>query len=128
MGSESGQSASAFTAVVVLALFLVVGLVVDGGGQLAATARADDVAAAAVRVATDASASDEIAGDSTQAGRIAAEAYLATQRDVTGLVSVADDTVTVTTQVRRTTLFLSLIGIDALTADASATGRLHSGP
>lgn len=126
MRSEQGQSASAFVAVVALALFLVVGLVIDGGAQLTATARADDVAAAAVRVATDASASSQVDGQGVEAGRRAAEQYLASEPDVRGNVRVAGDTVTTTVRVETRTAFLSLIGIGHLTADATATGRLHS--
>lgn len=126
MRPQSGQSASAFTAVVVVALFLVAGLVIDGGSQLAARVRAEHVAAAAVRVATDASATASVAGGGTDAGRRAAEDFLATEPDVDAEVHSVGGEVTVTTHIRTSTLFLSLIGITGLSAHASASGRLHA--
>ncbi|WP_028708412.1 hypothetical protein [Propionicicella superfundia] len=128
MRSESGQSASAFVAVVAVALFLVAGLVVDGGGRLAAVARADAVAAAAVRLAADASAASGVDGGAGGAalGRRAAEEYLAAQPDVTGEVQVAGGVVSVEVRATRTTVFLSLVGIRTVAAEASASGVLRA--
>lgn len=127
MKHESGQSLSAFTAVVVFALFLVVGLVVDGGAQLAAAGRAESVAGAAVRVALDAAAEGRVGGDSGAAAALrAAEAYLAGQDGVTGSVTMAGDgAVTVRTHVGVRTVFLSLVGITTLQAEGQASGGLR---
>lgn len=126
MRSESGQSASAFVAVVALAVFLVSGIVVDGGGRLASTARAAAVASTAVRLASDAVAASGVEdGRDDAAARRAAEDYLAGQSDVTGEVQVSNGAVTVTVHASRPTVFLSLIGIRTLGSSGSASGRLH---
>lgn len=126
MRSESGQSASAFVAVVALAVFLVAGIVVDGGGRLASTARAGAVAGTAVRLAVDAAAASGVeAGRDEATARRAAADYLAGQSDVTGEVRVDGGTVTVTVRATRQTVFLSLVGIRSLGSSGSASGRLH---
>jgi hypothetical protein len=126
MSSESGQSASAFVAVVALAVFLVAGIVVDGGGRLATTARAEAVAGTAVRLASDATAASGIEQGRDEAIALrAAQDYLAGQPDVTGDVQVSGATVTVTVHATRETVFLSLIGIRVLASSGSASGRLR---
>ncbi len=127
MSDESGQSISALTAVVVFALFLVVGLVVDGGAQLTAAGRAESVAATAVRVAADASAAEQVGGGTGEtAARRAAEEYLQGEDGVSGSVTMnADGTISVHTRVSVSTVFLSLVGITRLQAAGQATGGLH---
>lgn len=128
MHKDSGQSLSAFTAVVAVALFLVAGLVIDGGAQLAAMSRAESIAANAVRVAADASATATVEGESgAPEGRSAAMRYLSTQKDVVGDVQFdADGSITVTVRITQDTVFLSLIGMTTVDAAASASGRLYA--
>lgn len=114
-------------AIVAPALLLLVGLVVDGGGQLTAVQQAEGVAAQAARAGVDAGAGADIAGrtDPTSA-RIAAETFL---RDAgaTGTVRVEGQQVTVTTAVTYRTSFLGLIGVHTLTGTGEATARLVPG-
>lgn len=127
MRDEQGNSISAFTAVIAVAMFLMVGLVVDGGSQLAARARAEALAESAVRVAVDHAAPNTLSGEVVpHAGQSAALQYLAEQPDATGQVELVKQTqVTVSVQVHRKTLFLSLIGISTVRAEASADGALY---
>jgi Flp pilus assembly protein TadG len=121
---DRGHSVSAFTAVVAVALFLVCGLVVDGGGQLTATARAEHTAATAVRLAVDAAAGSS-GVDRIAAARSAAESYLGSVADATGSVTVTAREVSVDVQTEQATLFLGLIGLRVLRASATARGDLH---
>lgn len=122
---ESG-SVTLFCCVSVVGLLILVGLVVDGGAKVRALQRADRLAAEAGRAggqAIDVSAA--IAGDAPtvdkQAAVLASQAYLRSS-GVTGTVSVTDAgralVVDVTTTTK--TVFLGLIGVNALTVHGSA--------
>jgi len=129
-GSDRG-SASLFLVVAVLALFISVGLVVDGGQKLRATQRADDAAAEAARAAVQ-----SVQPSTTVRGRAprvdpgpaasAAQAYLAAA-GVTGSATVAGDRVRVTTSSSFTPTFLSLIGLGTQTVTGRAEARLARG-
>ena len=126
----------AFTLMVIAfaaALFLMVGLAVDGGGRLAALARADDLAAEAARAAGQAidlpqainGTADIVHQDAAQA---AAEAYL---RDagVTGKAQVIDGghAVMVTVHVLYTPKLLGAIHPRPWIETGVATAQLLTG-
>ena len=122
---ERGQALSAFVSVVVVALLLIAGLVVDGGAKAAATRSAHYAAAEAARAAVDAGTTARLSGRSDAvAARMAGERALA-DRGVTGSVEVGAGRVTVTASVSARTVFLTLIGVGELRADGRADAELH---
>lgn len=122
---ERGNSLSAFVLVVVAALIMVAGLVIDGGAQVTATRRAEQAASEAARAAVDAGAparaSGHVAPDHVL--RSAAEGVL-TARGVVGTVEIDRGTARVRTTVSTRTVFLSIVGIDSLTAHGQADAVL----
>ena len=126
-------SISLFLVVVVLALFVVFGLVVDGGARLDAQRRATDQAEQAARAAAQAinptslRASDTVTLDPT-AARAAAARYLSGVGNVTLTgVHVTATTVTVTVSTTATPVVLSLIGLHTLTVTGTGTAQLLRG-
>lgn len=120
---ERGQSVTVFFAVVVVALLLVCGLVVDGGRQATATREAQAVAAAAARAATDAATGALLAGgDGYQPGLEAGRRLLAGS-GMQGTVTPLTGGVRVETSTSVPTVFLSLVGITSLPARGSATAE-----
>jgi Flp pilus assembly protein TadG len=126
-------SISLFLVVVVLALFVVFGLVVDGGARLDAQRRATDQAEQAARAAAQAinptslRASDTVTLDPT-AARAAAAHYLSGVGKVTLTgVHVTATTVTVTVSTTATPVVLSLIGLHTLTVTGTGTAQLLRG-
>lgn len=114
-----------FVAICVLALLGIVGLVVDGGGKMRATERADFIATEAARAGGQAiDPGQAVSGKNItvdpQAAQAAAQAYL-NAADVNGSVTVSGDgkTLTVTTHSTYATKFLSAAGIGSL----NVTGR-----
>lgn len=125
---EHGQSISVFVVVVLVALFLTVGLVIDGGQKITATARAETAAAGAARAAGNAAATGAVVGrPDVGAARAAAGSYLASSPGVTGSVAVADGVVVVTTRSSVPTIFLSVIGIGSLSGTGRAEATIVSG-
>lgn len=124
---DRGVSFTAFVCGFVIALILIAGLVVDGGAQMAATRRAEAVASEAARAATDASAVSQLHGGfDTSAALAAARAYGEHAADMSLAVSIRPGGVVhVDTTGSAPTLFLSLIGIDRLTAHGSADAQLR---
>ncbi len=124
---ERGMSLSTFTSVAVLALILITGLVVDGGAQLSAERRAEVLAAEAARAGTDAAAPYRLVGaDGNQAAAAAARDVLSRHRDVASQVEVdASGLLTVRTQITTKPVFLSLVGLNELHGDGSATAELR---
>lgn len=121
---ERGQSVSVFVTVVFAALIMTVGLVVDGGQKIAAASRAETAAAGAARAAANAGVTQSLAGSSPANASVrAARTFLAGQPDVSGSASVSNGVVTVHTRASERTLFLSLIGIDTVSATGSATAN-----
>lgn len=117
---ERGQSVSVFVTVVFAALIMTAGLVIDGGQKVAAASRAQTAAAGAARAASNAGVTQTLGGNSPgAAAQRAASAYLAGQPDVAGSASVSDGVVTIRTHASERTLFLSLIGIDSVSASAT---------
>lgn len=118
---ERGQSVSVFVIVVFAALIMTAGLVIDGGQKVAAASRAETAAAGAARAATNAGLTQSLAGASpADASLRAARAFLSGQPGVTGSASVSNGVVTVRTRASERTLFLSLIGIDSVSATGTA--------
>lgn len=118
---ERGQSVSVFVTVVFAALLMTAGLVIDGGQKITAASRAETAAAGAARAATNAGVTQSLAGASpADASLRAARAFLAGQPGITGSASVSNGVVTVRTRASERTLFLSLIGIDTVSATGTA--------
>jgi len=110
-------SVSLYWAVVIMAIFAIVGLVVDGGGKVQATQQADEIAREAARAAgeqieTSAAAGGQLTVD-TAAGANAARDWLKTA-GITGTVTINGATVTIDVQTVYQTKFLTAIGIPNL--------------
>lgn len=118
-------SMSLFYAVGIVAVFLIIGLVVDGGGRMQAGARADSLAQEAARAGGEqidpalAIPGTAITVDPTAAQQAAAS-YLQ-QAGVTGEATVSPDGTSVAVTVHTTyhPLFASLLGIGSM----GVTGR-----
>ncbi|WP_409331584.1 TadE/TadG family type IV pilus assembly protein [Trujillonella humicola] len=129
LAADSDQgSISAFFAVLVPALLLVIGLAVDGGAKVAATQRANAIADEAARAGGQAldiaAALAGVIRVDPAAAIAAAENYL-DRNGVAGAVTVVDgDTLRVTTTVTEPTTFLGLIGITTLTVEGTGTADL----
>jgi len=121
--SEHG-ALTAFVAIFSLSLFILIGLVVDGGRQVNLQGAVENDAQQAARVAAGQLSVEALrAGTisvSPQAAISAATDYL---RNIgqSGTVSVAGARVTVTTRKTEPTLILSLIGIRRIEASATAS-------
>ena len=121
-------SVSLLLVVMVVALFLCVGLVVDGGSKLRAVQEATAAAGEAARSATQQVDAGrlQLAGQAQVnpvAARHAARETLAAA-GVTGAVTVADGQVHVDASVTRPTVFLGLVGLTQVTGHGSATADL----
>ena len=120
---------TAFVVVIMMALVLVAGLVLDGGLALAAKVQAIDDAQAAARAGAQAidlstfRATGQITLDAATATTDAEQSL--TTAGQSGTVNVAGDVVTVTVTVTQHTQILDLIGVNALheTATGSATAE-----
>jgi hypothetical protein len=127
---DCGQ-VTAFVAVMVAALILCAGLVIDGGLSLAAKVRATDEAQAAARAGaeeidlTTYRQSGIVVLDPSQATQ-AAEQYLASTGD-SGQVAVAGDTVTVSVDATQATQILGIAGVHSFTVSASASAMAMRG-
>jgi Flp pilus assembly protein TadG len=122
-------SIAVFVAIVTIAFLGIIGLVLDGGGKLRATERADSVAMEAARSASQAlDPAAAITGTAyrvdPQAAAAAAQAYLH-QAGASGTVSISADRTTITVTITGTysTKFLPVVGINSLpvTGHGSAT-------
>jgi Putative Flp pilus-assembly TadE/G-like len=124
-GDERGQSISLFTLVIMGALIMTTGLVIDGGQKVAATSRAESAAAGASRAAGNAAATQQLGGaDPASSAVLAAKTYIAGQPGVRGTVSVANGVVLVTTSAEQPTIFLSIIGIGSVSGQGSARANI----
>ncbi|MFI7449686.1 TadG family pilus assembly protein [Nonomuraea sp. NPDC049714] len=130
MDDERG-SITVFTAVIAFALLLCAGLMVDGGAKIRAYREAYAAAEEAARAGAGqmntarAYTSGQFEIDTTQAPATA-RAYLSTAGHP-GTVSTTGNQVRVTVTVSRPTFLISLIGIDTVTATATATARMFHG-
>ncbi|WP_345584548.1 TadE family protein [Tessaracoccus lubricantis] len=116
-------SVTLWAVIITTAVLMIVGLVVDGGSQLRATQRADQVAREAARAAGQAISGDPILGRpglvDVSRGRQAAAAYLSAA-GVAGDVHVEGTTITVDTRVSWSPVILSAIGVGSVTVTGSA--------
>lgn len=108
-------------------LMIIVGLVVDGAGKIQANDEAQMIASGASRAAANALASQVIANGSllldTRAARNAAMDYVQAA-GMTGTVDVIGGRIVVNVQTEYATKFISVLGINALSAEATATAEL----
>ncbi len=128
MSRRDGGSISLTLVVMVTALLVAVGLVVDGGAKLRAVQQATAVAGEAARAATQQVnvAQVQTAGTArlnAAAARRAVRETLA-EAGVDGTVTVATGQVSVTATVTRPTVFLSLLGVGSVTGTGAATADL----
>jgi hypothetical protein len=122
---ERGQAVSVFVLLIIGALIMTAGLVIDGGQKVAAASRSEAAAAGASRAAGNAAATAELGGsDSVGPAVTAARLYLAGQPGVSGSVSVANGIVTVTTSASEPTIFLAILGIHQVTGRGSASADI----
>lgn len=125
-------STSLFFITIAIALFLMVGLVVDGGGKVRSLQRANAVADQAARAGGQAIIGPQaIRGDGakldTGSAKSAAQSYLG-RSGVSGSVAIVNGTrLRVTATNRYDPVFLSLIGIGTMTSSGSAEVRLVEG-
>ncbi len=122
---ERGLTVSVFVLLVLAALIAVAGLVIDGGQKVTAASRAETAADGAARAAANAAATQRLAGrDGAGAGVLAAKTYLAGEPGVRGSVNLSAGAVRVSTSADEPTIFLSAIGVDAVTGTGSATASI----
>lgn len=122
---ERGQSISLFVLVIMGALIMTAGLVIDGGQKVAATSRAESAAAGASRAAGNAAATQQLGGaNPASAAVLAAKGYLAGQPGVEGTVSISNGIIVVTTTANEPTILLSIIGIASVSGQGSARANI----
>lgn len=126
MRDQRGLSLSPFLVILLPALLVMIGLVVDGGAQAAAARHAERVAASAARAGSDAAAADRLSGgqDGARVALTAARRVVDQDATVSGSVKVVDNAVVVTTRMRTPTAVLSLIGIGEVVGEGSARSLL----
>jgi len=116
-------SLSVMVVALTTALFVLLGLVVDGGRALAARQTAWDVAAEAARLGASQVSVQSLRWNEVGADPVAAEnaasGYFGA-RGYRGSVSVLDDEVSVTVTTSIPTTILGLVGIDQFNVSASA--------
>ena len=124
-------------AVVAMALFLMVGLSVDGGGRMQAIERADDIAAEAARAAGQAlDLPQAVTGTADVVDRARAQAAVQSYLTGAGATDIHDvsvdvapngRSVTVTVHITYQPLFLGLIGLGPWTETGKETATLLTG-
>lgn len=123
MTDEQG-SLTAFLAVLAVALFVLVGLVVDGGRAVVAKREAIDVAEQAARVGADQLSVDALRSGTVvvdpSAATTAVARYLAAAGEQ-GVATVTGDSVTVHVSSTTPTVILGMVGISTIPVSASAS-------
>jgi hypothetical protein len=120
-------SVTLFVIVLIIALLAAVGLVVDGGGKIRALQRADEAAREAARAGSQALyvpaavRGQHVAVDPAGAAR-AARAYL-DAAGVEGTAKVSGGVVSVSTRLTYTPVFLTVVGVGAMTVTGTASAR-----
>lgn len=110
------------------AIIMVAGLVVDGGQQVTAARRAESAAGGAARAAADAGGTYRLAGRNDPGAAVAAaRAFLAGTDGVVGRASIEAGVVRVETESSAPTIFLSVLGISQVRAEAAAEADLIEG-
>ena len=127
---EAGQ-VTAIWAVLALALFVLGGLVYDGGQVLTARRQADNLARQAARAGAQALDENSVRAGAAVLDPVAAEgaarAYLDRRHLVPTGVVVSDIDVTVSVALVQPTPLLALVGIESRTVAATATARSARG-
>jgi Flp pilus assembly protein TadG len=132
-GHAEEGSVSLFLVVLLLAVFAVFGLVVDGGARLDGQRRATDQAEQAARAAAQAINPTSLRDTGTPAlnpaaAHAAANRYLASVGNITLTgVNVTGTTVTVTVTTTVAPAVLSIIGVGALTVTGTGRAQLLRG-
>lgn len=125
-------STTLFFVVIGMAMFLVVGLVVDGGGKIRALQKAESVAEGAARAGGQAiQTGTAVQGDGTildaAAARQAAQQYLSAA-GVDGSVQIVNGTrLVVRTTTHYKPVFLGMAGVGSMTTEGEAEVRLVRG-
>ena len=123
---ERGSIALYF-AIIAMAAFAMLGLVVDGGQAFASRERAADLATQAARSGADALTPESVRGlpSGLQADPAAARAAANRLVNAAGAhldsITINGDQVSVSVTVRHPTAILSAVGLDEITQTASAT-------
>ncbi|MGI8684929.1 MAG: pilus assembly protein TadG-related protein [Acidimicrobiales bacterium] len=129
-GGEAGQ-VTAIWAVLALSLFLLGGLVHDGGQILTARREADNLARQAARAGAQVLDENSLRAGAAALDPVGAEtsvrAYLDRRHLVPIAVEVTASDVTVTVAMTQPTPLLSLVGIGSRTVSATATARSARG-
>jgi Flp pilus assembly protein TadG len=127
---EDGGSVTAFAVLLLVALFVVMGMVLDGGSQVSAHQSAVDEAEQAARAGAGALSVDALRLDSIQLDDqqaiSAAEAFTVASGHP-GSATVVGQTVIVHVQYRIPTAILGIVGITSLPVSASASAVDVSG-
>lgn len=125
---ERGVALSAQLSVVVVALLLITGLVVDGGRQTQADVRCTRVAAQAARAGADAASVAQASGLAVDDGAVVAAAsqVLAAYPDVRGQADWDGAGVTARCETTTSTVFLSLVGLRELRGRGEARAQVRA--
>lgn len=121
-------SVTLWSVIVTFGLFMVIGLVVDGGAQLRATQKADQLAREAARAGAQQIAPASLRGkgviavDPVQA-RKAARAYIAASDATITSMSVSGSTVTVHTSVTFKPVLLSAFGYGSIAVSGEGSAE-----
>ncbi len=121
---DADGSISAFVVLLLVALMVLLGLVVDGGAALTAQQSAADEAEQAARAGAGALSVDALRSGSLQldpAAAVAAAESFSAAAGHPGTATVSDGVVTVHIRYRVTTEVLGIVGIDSLPVSAVAS-------
>ena len=125
-GTSAGLTVSVFVLLILAALVATAGLVVDGGQKVTAASRAEAAADGAARAAGNAAATQRLAGrDGAGAGGARGEGLprRGARRHRFGRASPGASSGS-STSATEPTIFLSAIGIDAVTGTGSASASI----
>ena len=122
--SSDDGSVTAFVALMLVALFVLVGLVIDGGTAVTAHQAAVDEAEQAARAGAGALSIDALRSGSVRLdpqGAVAAAENFTVEAGHPGTATVSAGAVTVSVRYRVTTSILGIVGIHSLAVSATAT-------
>jgi Flp pilus assembly protein TadG len=129
---QAGQ-VTTFVVVLILALFALAGLVLDGGRYFTAQRHTRNTAAAAARAGAQGVAEDSLRDPTRGVALDPVDAYnraqaFLTASDATGTIEVSTDTVTVTVTTKVSPLLLGIVGVGDRTITATETAAAVPGP
>lgn len=125
--SQRGATTSAFVAALLPALVILTGLVVDGAQHVRFQRDLQTSAAAAARAGTDELARTRVHGGRDVRAAVAAARERLRADGHEGTVAVHGGELQVQLSGTTDTVFLSLIGVDQIDAEATARSRLVAG-